>query len=230
MDRPVSVVTGANRGIGRGLVEALAARGHHVVVTARDGAQADGIAAQLRDAGHAAVGHALDVRSDASVEALGRFVRERLGRWDVLINNAAILPDRGGLFDSTAGDAIAAFDTNTLGAWRMARVALPVMRAQGSGRVVQVSSGMGGVTEMGAGYPAYRWSKAALNALTRMLAAEAGPVRVNSVCPGWVRTDMGGPSAPRSVAEGVASVLWAVDLPDDGPTGGFFRDGLPVAF
>ena len=102
-------------------------------------------------------------------------------------------------------------------------------QTEGSRRVVNVSSGAGSLASMGAGTPAYAVSKAALNALTRILAAELGRdgILVNAVCPGWVATDMGG-AGGRPVEEGAASVLWAVDIPDDGPSGGFFRDGRPV--
>ncbi len=122
-----------------------------------------------------------------------------------------------------------ALETNLFGAWQAVQALLPLLRASGHGRVVNVSSESGSLAGMGGGTPAYSVSKAALNALTRMLAAELRRDRilVNSVCPGWVATDMGGPGG-RPVADGAASVLWAVDLPDRGPTGGFFRDGRPV--
>jgi NAD(P)-dependent dehydrogenase (short-subunit alcohol dehydrogenase family) len=107
---------------------------------------------------------------------------------------------------------------------------IPLMREQGWGRIVNVSSGAGSLADMSTYEPPYSVSKAALNAITRVLAGElqGTGILVNSVCPGWVRTDMGGAIAPRSVEEGAASVMWAVRLPDDGPTGGFFRDGEPV--
>jgi NAD(P)-dependent dehydrogenase (short-subunit alcohol dehydrogenase family) len=122
-----------------------------------------------------------------------------------------------------------ALDTNLLGAWRTVQACLPLLRESPHGRIVNVSSGAGSLADMGGGAPAYRVSKAALNALTRILATELREdgILVNSVCPGWVATDMGGPGG-RPVEEGAASVLWAVLLPDDGPTGGFFRDGRRV--
>jgi NAD(P)-dependent dehydrogenase (short-subunit alcohol dehydrogenase family) len=122
-----------------------------------------------------------------------------------------------------------ALDTNLLGAWRTVQACLPLLRESAHGRIVNVSSGAGSLTDMRGGAPAYRVSKAALNALTRILATELREdgILVNSVCPGWVATDMGGPGG-RPVEEGAASVLWAVLLPDDGPTGGFFRDGRRV--
>ncbi|HYJ47786.1 MAG TPA: SDR family NAD(P)-dependent oxidoreductase, partial [Pyrinomonadaceae bacterium] len=123
-----------------------------------------------------------------------------------------------------------AFETNTLGAWRMCQAFIPLLRRSAHGRVVNVSSESGSLASMGGGTPAYSVSKAALNALTRMLADElkSSGVLVNSVCPGWVATEMGGRDAPRSVEEGAASVVWAATIPDGGPTGGFFRDGEPL--
>jgi NAD(P)-dependent dehydrogenase (short-subunit alcohol dehydrogenase family) len=106
------------------------------------------------------------------------------------------------------------------------------MKRNGFGRIVNFASGLGQLTEMGAGTPAYRASKAALNALTRMLAAEleGSGILVNSMCPGWVRTDMGGRSAPRTVEQGADTAVWLATLPDDGPTGGFYRDRRPIAW
>ena len=114
----------------------------------------------------------------------------------------------------------------------MAQAFLPLLRKSGHPRIVNVSSESGSLSSMGGGTPAYGVSKAGLNALTRMLAAElrGSHVIVNSVCPGWVATEMGGPDAPRTVEEGAASVMWAATLPDKGPTGGFFRDGEPLAW
>ena len=120
------------------------------------------------------------------------------------------------------------FETNTLGPLMVSQALIPLM--QGSGRVVNVSSGMGQLAEMNGGYPGYRLSKAALNALTRILADElkGTGVKVNSVCPGWVRTDMGGADAPRTPKQGAETIVWLATLPDDGPTGGFFRDKQPI--
>jgi len=118
-----------------------------------------------------------------------------------------------------------------LGAWRVIQATLPLLRASRRGRIINVSSGAGALTDMGGGTPAYRTSKAALNALTRVLAAElrAERILVNAICPGWVATDMGG-AGGRPVSDGAAGIVWAVELPDDGPTSGFFRDGRPIAW
>jgi NAD(P)-dependent dehydrogenase (short-subunit alcohol dehydrogenase family) len=167
------------------------------------------------------------VADAASVAAFGASLANEYGRVDVLVNSAAIHYDtwqRG--VDADLDVVREALETNLLGAWRTTQACLPLLRRSGSARIVNVSSGAGAIGEMGGGMPAYRVSKASLNALTRILAAElrGDRILVNAVCPGWVATDMGGPGG-RPVEQGAASVMWAVRLPDDGPTGGFFRDG-----
>jgi len=123
-------------------------------------------------------------------------------------------------------------DTNLLGAWRMAQAFIPYMQQQGYGRIVNVSSGAGALTGMGAGTPAYSVSKAAMNAMTIKLGHELKQhgILVNAVCPGWVQTDMGGANAPRTVQQGAQSVVWAATIPNSGPAAGFFRDGQPIAW
>jgi len=229
----IVLVTGANRGIGREIARQLAMRGDTVVLTARDRPKAERAAADLgadTAVEAAPLPHRLDVTDPAGVQRLADDLAGRYGRLDVLVNNAAIHYDtwqRASAAD--LGVVREALETNLLGPWRTTLALLPLLRASEHPRIVNVSSGSGSLTGMGGGTPAYGVSKAALNALTRKLAAElrSDRILVNAVCPGWVATDMGGPGG-RPVAEGAASVLWAVDLPDDGPTGGFFRDGRPV--
>jgi NAD(P)-dependent dehydrogenase (short-subunit alcohol dehydrogenase family) len=162
-------------------------------------------------------------------------VQRLYGRCDVLVNNAAILIDgpnqfEASLFDLSSGMVRQTFETNVLGPMRLIQAVGPIMRVQGYGRIVNISSGAGQLTDMGMGYPAYRMSKSALNALTRITAVELANngVKVNACCPGWVRTDMGGPTATRSVEEGADTPVWLATLPEDGPTGGFFRDRKPI--
>lgn len=227
----VALVTGAYRGIGLEVTRQLARRGFTVVLTARDLSKAEAAADKLKGQGLEVAAAALDVSDARSVEEEARFVAERFGRLDVLVNNAAILYDSWQRAVEADLDTVrAAFETNTLGPWRMAQAFLPLLGKSSHGRIVNVSSESGSLSSMGGGTPAYSVSKAALNVLTRKLADELRPARilVNSVCPGWVATEMGGPDAPRTVEEGAASVMWAVTLPDDGPTGGFFRDGAPL--
>ena len=229
----VALVTGAYRGIGLEVVRQLARRGFTAVLTARDPRKAEAAARALTKEGLKVIPLRLDVTDGQSVGAAARFVEERFGRLDVLVNNAAILYDSWQRAEGADLDTVReAFETNTLGAWRVAQAFIPLLRKSAHGRLVNVSSQSGSLSSMGGGTPAYGVSKAGLNALTRMLAAELrdSGVLVNSVCPGWVATEMGGPDAPRTPTEGAASVVWAATLPDEGPTGGFFRDGAPLAW
>ena len=232
----IVLVTGANRGIGREIVRQVAHAGDIALLSARNVDQARS-EADAEEEAVAAAGNSgrvevvpLDVTDSASVDHAAAQVTERHGRLDVLINNAAIHYDtwqRG--VEADLQIAQEAWQTNVLGAWRVAQAFVPLLRRSDHPRLVNVSSEAGSLTSMGSGAPAYAITKAALNALTRVLADElrSDGVLVNAVCPGWVVTDMGGRGG-RPVAAGAASVLWAVNLSDDGPTGGFFRDGRPL--
>jgi NAD(P)-dependent dehydrogenase (short-subunit alcohol dehydrogenase family) len=226
----VVVITGANRGLGLEVARQLARRGDQVFVGSRDEVAGRSAAAALLSGDHEALALQLDVTDARSIAGAAALVDERCGRLDALVNNAGADYDtweRAASVDFATVDH--ALDTNLVGAWRMAVAFLPLLRRSGHPRIVNVSSQSGSLASMGAGTPAYAVSKAALNALTRVLAAELRSERilVNSVCPGWVATDMGGPGG-RPVAEGAASILWGVDLPDGGPSGGFYRDGQPL--
>jgi NAD(P)-dependent dehydrogenase (short-subunit alcohol dehydrogenase family) len=231
----VALVTGANRGIGREVARQLAERGYEVLLTARDGEKASAVAQELQaGTGGAVRPLKLDVADPASIDAAAKRVMEDPGRLDVLVNNAGVGSDFGVAGTAPDFDAIQrALDTNFFGAYRLTVSLLGLLRESGHPRIVNVSSGMGGVAEMGGWSPGYRVSKAALNAMTRILSTElAGEgFLVNSACPGFVNTDMGGPmGAKKPVEEGAAGIVWLATLPDGGPTGGFFRDGKPVAF
>jgi NAD(P)-dependent dehydrogenase (short-subunit alcohol dehydrogenase family) len=228
----VALVTGANRGIGFEICRQLGQRGYVVVLGSRDRERGEVAAARLRGEGLDVVGCQLDVADAASVESAVERMRREHGRLYAVVNNAAILYDtwqRG--VDANLDEVREAFETNVLGAWRVVQATLPLLRASSTGRIVNVSSGAGALTDMGGGTPAYRTSKAALNALTRVLAAElrADRILVNAICPGWVATDMGG-AGGRPISDGAAGIVWAVELPDDGPTSGFFRDGRAIAW
>ena len=221
----VAVVTGANRGIGLEVCRQLATVGYAVVLGSRDPDKGRAAADRLGSA--QVVSCRLDVADEDSVRSAADWVGARFGRCDALVNNAAIDYDPGERASSAdLGVVHEAMETNLFGAWRTTLAFLPFLRASGHGRIVNVSSEGGSLASMGAGAPAYSVSKASMNALTRILAAELRPARilVNAICPGWTATDMGG-HAGRPVADGAASVVWGVTLPDDGPTGGFFRDG-----
>jgi NAD(P)-dependent dehydrogenase (short-subunit alcohol dehydrogenase family) len=226
----VVVITGANRGLGLEVARQLARRGDRVFMGSRDEAAGKAAAAPLQAEGVEVVDVQLDVTGGPSIARAAALVGETCGRLDALVNNAGAEYDtweRAASVDFATVDH--ALDTNLVGAWRMAVAFLPLLRRSAHARIVNVSSQSGSLASMGAGTPAYAVSKAGLNALTRVLAAELRSERilVNSVCPGWVATDMGGPGG-RPVAEGAASILWGVDLPDGGPSGGFFRDGRPL--
>ncbi len=227
----VALVTGANRGIGREIVHQLAARDIHVIVAARDADQAHQTATELTRGGFAASPAHLDVAvPGAAVDAVERVIAE-YGRIDILVNNAGI--SDGNQRPATADLAVASrvWQVNVLGSWQCANAVIPAMRDAGYGRVVNMSSTLGSLFHMDRGTePAYRVSKAALNALTRVLAADlAGTgILVNSASPGWVRTDLGGPNAPRTVQQGAETAVWLATLPDNGPTGGFFYDHEPL--
>jgi NAD(P)-dependent dehydrogenase (short-subunit alcohol dehydrogenase family) len=218
----LALVSGANRGIGLEVARALARDGHRVLAGTRSGAMGDvgGLDITTVD---------LDVADPESVERLPGVIAAEGGDLAVLVNNAGVYPaGRASAIDFDVVEET--WRINALGAWRLAVATLPYMSA--GSRIVNVSSGAGSFTDMDDTYPAYNVSKAAMNAITVVLAADlrSEGILVNSVCPGWVRTDMGGAGASRSVEEGAASVLWAARLEPGGPTGGFFRDGRPISW
>jgi Short-chain dehydrogenases of various substrate specificities len=230
MTTRVSLVTGAGRGIGHEVCRQLADLGHSVILTARSMPNAERAARKLR--AHRAEIHPLrlDVTDTRSIAEAATEVRERFGRLDVLVNNAAITYDtwqRAATADLHVVREAA--DTNLYGPWQSVQAFLPLLRLSDHARIVNVSSEAACLTNMGGGTPAYTASKTALNALTRMLAAELrnDNILVNAVCPGWVATDMGGPGG-RPVTDGAAGIVWAATLPNSGPTGGFFHDRRPL--
>jgi NAD(P)-dependent dehydrogenase (short-subunit alcohol dehydrogenase family) len=230
----VAIVTGANRGIGLEICRQLARAGIRVVLTSRDAAQGKAACKALTDARLPAVFHKLDVTSARSIKALAAFVKSKFGRADILVNNAGVMLDpRGTRFLDSALDTYrATFDTNVWGPLLLTQALLPPMRKRGYGRIVNLSSGLGQLAAMANDTPAYRMSKTALNALTRIVAVEtAGTnVLVNAACPGWVRTDMRGAGASLSVTQGADTPVWLATLPDGGPTGGYFRERKPIAW
>jgi len=234
-DKPVAVVTGASRGLGFETARQLARLGYRVLMTASDAKRLKTTADSLSSEGLDVAAKRADIASAASVNAFAKWALKAEPAIDVLVNCAgAWFEDGSPAAGLIAGDEAKgmrkSFEINTFGPWMMARALAPAIKP--AGRIVNVSSGMGSLTGMGAGRFGYRASKAALNVLTVTLAHElaARGIMVNSVCPGWVRTDMGGPSATRSIPEGVAGIVWAATLAPGGPTGGNFRDGQPIAF
>jgi NAD(P)-dependent dehydrogenase (short-subunit alcohol dehydrogenase family) len=208
----IALVTGSTRGIGREVARQLAARGDEVIVVGRK---------------------LLDVSDPRSIEAMGERVEREYGRLDVLVNNAAILLDEGkSIVDVDPREFEETWRVNVLGAFLMTQRFAPLLRKSGHGRVVNVSSGAGQLSSMTGYAPSYSTSKAALNAITILFAnaLRRDGVLVNCADPGWVRTDMGGSSAPRSVEEGADTIVWLASLPDNGPTGGFFHDRKKIAW
>jgi NAD(P)-dependent dehydrogenase (short-subunit alcohol dehydrogenase family) len=226
--KKIALVTGAARGLGWGTAQELAKKGYHVALLGRDAAKLAARKKEIESAGGAASVFSLDLSDPASID---RAVAEVKGAFPggvhVLVNNAGIFPEKDGGYDRAQTARV--LQTNTLGPLQFSMGLEALLRA-GNANVVNVSSGMGGLAEMAGGYPAYRVSKTALNAVTRYLSQEWKGLRVNSVCPGWVKTEMGGSGADREIAEGVASIVWAAVLPESGPTGGFYRDGKPLAW
>ena len=223
----VALVSGGNRGIGLEVCRQLAERSHTVVMGSRDEEQGRAAAAGLPEG---VIVRQLDVADPESVERLSRSIEE-FGRLDILVNNAAISNDEGQRGADADLDRVKeSLEANLLGAWRLCEMAIPLMQRNGYGRIVNVSTGLAALEDMGGGSPGYRVSKTALNALTRILASElrGSGILVNAVNPGWVQTDMGGSGATRSVEEGAEALVWAATLPNSGPTGGFFQDRRPV--
>lgn len=233
MTNRIALITGANRGIGYEACRQLAKMGLHVILTSRDASRGQKAADQLRGQGGEITFHALDVTIPESITELRDFVRREFGRLDVLVNNAAVYLDEGvSVFNLDMETMRATIETNLYGPLLMCQAFVPMMRQQNYGRVVNVSSGAGALSDLGGGTAAYAISKAGLNALTRIVASEVRGrnIKINAMCPGWVRTEMGGAGAPRSVEEGADTLVWLATLPDDGPTNGFFRDRKPIAW
>ena len=231
----IALVTGANRGIGLEIVRQLSRQGLTAVLASRDLAKGRAAAASLSSAAPEPPVVALDVTEPVSIRSAVAEVLDRYGRIDVLVNNAGILkegfsPQDSSVFDVPVDLVVLTYLTNTVGPLRLIQAVAPGMRARGYGRIVNLSSGAGQLADMGSGFPAYRMSKAALNALTRLSAAELGPgdIKINAMCPGWVKTAMGGPNATRPVEKGAETAVWLATLPADGPSGGFFRDMKPI--
>jgi NAD(P)-dependent dehydrogenase (short-subunit alcohol dehydrogenase family) len=217
----VALVTGTSRGIGAEIARQLVADHDFVVYAgARDPddvEEAEGI-----------VPIELDVTDEDEIFAAQERIGSEVGHLDALVNNAGVYGDPVGAADYDIDRAHEVLEVNTFGPWRLIEAFLPLLRRSDAPRIVNVSSGAGQLSDMNGGRGAYRVSKAALNALTKTLAWDEGDIKINVMCPGWVRTDMGGSGATKSVEQGADTAVWLATLPDDGPTGGFFRDREPI--
>jgi len=259
INKRVAIVTGSGRGIGLEVATELAEKDYQVVITSPDPIKAKEVSGKLQDQGLDAVFHKLDVVSDEDILSLRKFVLDKFGRIDVLVNNAGVMFDLGrskveglirerfksipkkrdygeglGVFGVDLEIVRATLEINTLGPLRMCQVFVPLMMRSGYGRVVNVSSSLGQLNDMTDEdkVPAYQLSKTALNAVTRMFAdaASGRNVLINSVCPGWTRTDIGGNDAPQSLAQAAKTIVWLATLPNKGPTGGFFKDKKSISW
>ena len=223
----IAIVTGANRGIGFETCRQLSQQGIRTILTSRDETKGQAAVRNLREERGEIIYHQLDVTDLGSISRLRSFVDENFDQLDILVNNAGVFLDRGtSVFDLPLEILRETLEVNFIGALNMCQAFVPLMQSQGFGRIVNVSSGMGSLNNMGGHSAAYKLSKAAMNALTRIMADELRDdnILVNTMAPGWVRTDMGGPGAPRSLTQGADTIIWLATLPDDGPTGGFFED------
>ncbi len=228
--RRVALVTGGNRGIGLAACRGLASAGLDVVLASREAAAGEEAARSLRGTGVHVRVVALDVSKPAAIASTLHFLKAEQIHIDVLVNNAGVYSQEPALGDSDAPFR-EAWEVNVMGPLTLCRALIPAMKKAKYGRVVNVSSGYGAFAEAMQGPPAYAVTKAALNALTVKVAAEAGPhVKVNSMCPGWVQTRMGGSGAPLTPEQGADTIVWLATLPDDGPTGGFYRERQVTAW
>jgi NAD(P)-dependent dehydrogenase (short-subunit alcohol dehydrogenase family) len=223
-ENKTAVVTGASRGLGYGTAEALAEKGFEVIFAARKPSDFEARLQKLNQKGLKVSAMTLDTSSEESIKKFTDEFSKKHTSLNVLVNNAGIMiDDEDG---PLAEKILKTFKTNTLGPFLLTKSLWAHLQKATSARVVNVSSGMGQLTDMSGGSPAYRISKTALNAVTRIFAGQGGgTILVNSVCPGWVKTDMGGAGATRTIEQGISGIVWAATLPEDGPNGLFFRDG-----
>ncbi len=231
-DAPVVVVTGSNRGIGFEICRQLVARGANVILTARKPAAGAAAIKKLAAKQLAASFVPLDVTDAQSIAALRDALKDQHGRLDALINNAGIIAKgEAPALEVELATVRTTLETNALGPLHLAQALAPLLKRSKSARIVNMSSGMGALSDNDGGYAAYRISKTALNAVTVILAAELrGAVAVNAICPGWVKTDMGGAHATRDVAEGADTAVWlALDAPQS-LTGKFVRDRKVISW
>ncbi len=228
---PVAVVTGGNRGMGLATCKVLAEKGFHVLLASRNLESGKAAAKVLSDQGLSIEAVKLEVTSQTDIDALADYLRDTHGRVDVLINNAGILIDGDlgnptSICDADVEVIRKTIEINTVAPMMLTKALLPLMQQVGTGRIVNISSGMGQLSDMGGQHPGYRISKTALNAVTAIFAAELkdSGISINAVCPGWVRTDMGGSNADRSAEQGVDTAVWLATSADAGQSGGFYRD------
>ena len=229
----IALVTGGNKGIGKEICRQLAVKNVYVFLTARDRNKGEKALQELKTITPGIQFLQMDITDPLSIQAAQTEIKNRFGRLDILINNAAIFHnDDKSIADTAPNIFRMTLETNFIGSLQVTQAFLPLLKQSNYARIVNLSSGMGALKELGAGSPAYRISKTALNAFTRILSSELSGtgILVNSMCPGWVRTDMGGANAARSVEKGAETAVWLSLLPHDGPSGAFFRDKKKISW
>lgn len=237
IDKKIALVTGANRGIGLEVARQLAKLNIYVILSSRN--KTKGLIAyqKFQEDGLNGTYHQLDVTDYLNIQTIAEYIKKEHGKLDILINNAGVVLDKndsetGTIFKAKLDTIRNSMETNVYGPLVLCQVLIPIMKKANYGRIVNVSSGMGQLSDMNGGYAGYRFSKVSLNALTKILGDELKGINilVNSVCPGWVRTDMGGSNATKSIKEGAETVVWLATLPDNGPSGLFFRDKKQISW
>jgi NAD(P)-dependent dehydrogenase (short-subunit alcohol dehydrogenase family) len=221
--RKIILVTGGNRGIGLEICKQLCEKGHEVIMGSRNVKDGEEKAKEID--GKIFV-QKLDVTDGQDIDNVVKYIQKEFGHLDVLINNAGISFGRKGTFDIDLQDVKKIMETNFYGAWKISQAMIPLLKNSNEGRIINISSGMGALDDLANGnYAGYRLSKSGLNGLTIMMANElkSKNIKVNAMCPGWVRTDMGGNAAPRSVEQGADTAVWMA-TEEKIPTGKFFRD------
>ncbi|WP_176343555.1 SDR family NAD(P)-dependent oxidoreductase [Priestia aryabhattai] len=227
----VALVTGGNRVIGYELVRQLAMKGFKVILTSRNSESGHKAVQKLKDSYLDVSFVVMDISSEASIRQAAATVSEQYGRLDVLINNAGIYLDKNQKLVNLDPSVLEkTLETNFFGAYHVIRSFMPLMEQQAYGRIINVSSEYGAMSEMSSsGVGAYKLSKLILNGLTQLIAAESTKdIKINAVDPGWVSSDMGGPSAPRTPQQAARSILWLATIGPEGPSGFFFKDGKQI--
>lgn len=233
MQNKIALVTGANKGIGFEICRQLGRESIRVILTSRDEKKGHAAVEKLHAEGFDIHYHTLDVTSPESIESIYEYVRDEFNRLDILVNNAGVYIDnRHSLLKMDYEIYKTSMVTNADGPLLLTQTFVPLMRKHNYGRIVNISSGIGELSELSSRWPAYRLSKIMLNLQTRIFAQElqGSNILINAMCPGWVSTDMGGSTAPRSVEKGAETAVWLALLPDDGPQGGYFRDRKAIAW
>ena len=235
-DNKVALITGANKGIGFEISRQLAAKGITVVAGARSEDSGRTASNRLRDAGMDVHFQLIDVTDEGSISSAVANIREKFNHLDILVNNAGIMVDdqEKTIIDLNLDTLTKTLVTNAFGPFLLCQTCIPQMKKNNYGRIVNIASTLGSLTNItdhespygGVEAPAYRISKTLLNAITALFAkiTRGSNILVNSACPGWVKTDIGGKHAPLSVAQGADTPVWLATLPDNDPTGGFFRE------